>query len=97
MLVCWALQADIDPRYCACIAEHESGFQVDAVGAAGERGFLQILPSTGEWFAKEAGLPWDEERLEDPEYSWTLFVWAQQNGHQEMWSTHDLCIVSEDP
>ena len=36
----------------ACIAERESGFDALAVGAAGEIGVVQWLPTTHEWLAE---------------------------------------------
>ncbi len=50
-------EAGLDYRLILAMADKESGFRPDAVGAAGEIGLMQILPATGAHVAKELGLP----------------------------------------
>jgi soluble lytic murein transglycosylase-like protein len=46
----------LDPRILAAIITVETEWNPQAVGRHGERGLMQILPSTGEFLAREAGL-----------------------------------------
>jgi len=54
----------VDPRLIAAIITVESRWDPDAVGAHGERGLMQILPSTGAWLASVMGL--EHYDLSDP-------------------------------
>lgn len=54
----------VDPRLIAAIITVETRWDPDAVGAHGERGLMQILPSTGEWLAGVMGL--ETYDLSDP-------------------------------
>ncbi len=81
----------VSVEYAGCIIEHESSWQPDAVGAAGEIGLAQILPDTGEWLAGLAGVPWDVERLYAPVYSMTLLVTGLERDLDWLWHTEHLC------
>ncbi len=54
----------VDPRLIAAVITVETRWDPDAVGAHGERGLMQILPSTGEWLAGVMGL--ETYDLSDP-------------------------------
>lgn len=54
----------VDPRLIAAVITVESRWDPDAVGAHGERGLMQILPSTGQWLAGVMGL--EAYDLSDP-------------------------------
>lgn len=75
--------------YCQCIAYHESRYDVNAVGALGERGLFQILPSTGDWIAEQWGL--QEYDAFDPATNTMMAMWLLKEGHHEWFSTHGLC------
>jgi len=87
--------AGVNAGYAACIIEHESGWDADAVGTAGEIGLAQILPSTGEWLAGLAGMEWDEERLREPVYNMRLLVTGLEHGYARYWHTEYLCRECE--
>jgi len=91
MLAIVCIGTGVSPAYAACIIEHESDWQPDAVGAAGEIGLAQILPDTGEWLAGLADMPWDEQRLYDPVYSMRLLVTGLERGYSWLWHTAPLC------
>lgn len=55
------VERDVEPAIIAALIDVESAGDPDAIGAAGEVGLMQILPSTGQWIC---GLPAD--RLKDP-------------------------------
>lgn len=59
-----ATRHQVDPRLIAAVATVESKWDTTAVGQAGELGLMQILPSTGAWLARRAGL--QEYDLADP-------------------------------
>lgn len=92
-----AARFGLDPDYCQCIVEKESSWDPEAVGAAGERGLTQILPSTGEWFVQLADqeldivIEWDPDELFDPTYNLTLFGVGHSLGYAHHWSTHAAC------
>jgi len=87
--------AGVNAGYAACIIEHESGWDTDAVGAAGEIGLAQILPSTGEWLAGLAGMAWSEERLYEPVYNMKLLVTGLSRGYDDWWHVTPLCHECE--
>ena len=88
-LLCAGTGVSVD--YAGCIIEHESAWQPDAVGAAGEVGLAQILPDTGEWLAGLAGVEWDVERLYDPVYNARLLVTGLERDLDWLWHTVDYC------
>lgn len=55
-VVAAASRFGLDPRILAAIITVETEWNPLAVGLHGERGLMQILPSTGEYLAREAGL-----------------------------------------
>ncbi len=52
----------VEPALIAAVITVESSGRADAVGAAGEIGLMQILPSTAEWFGNISA-----QELRDPE------------------------------
>ncbi len=54
-----AIQQGIDPDLLMGQVMVESSWNPHAKSKAGAVGFLQIMPSTGEWIAKKSGLPND--------------------------------------
>jgi soluble lytic murein transglycosylase len=62
----------VDPILVAAIARQESAFTPDVVSRAGARGLLQIMPSTGRWWAG---------RLKIPDYSDDLLFHPEINVH----------------
>lgn len=65
-----ARHTGVDPSLLAAVALAESGFRPEAVSEQGALGLMQLLPSTGEWVAHEAGLPWrGPASLRQPEVS----------------------------
>jgi len=85
----------VNAGYAACIIQHESGWDADAVGAAGEIGLAQILPSTGEWLAGLAGMAWSEERLREPVYNMKLLLEGLSRGYAWLWHTSEFCTQCE--
>jgi hypothetical protein len=55
-VVAAASRFGLDPRILAAIITVETEWNPLAVGLHGERGLMQILPSTGEYLARKAGL-----------------------------------------
>ncbi len=79
----------VDQRVMRCVVSRESEWDRTALGALGERGLMQILPTTGAFLADHAGVaPVD---LWDP---WqNLYLGAYGLAHYpEWWSTYPLCI-----
>lgn len=59
-----AAKHQVDPRLIAAVVTVESQWDPTTVGLAGEQGLMQILPSTGAWLARRAGV--QEYDLADP-------------------------------
>ncbi len=66
----------MDPYFVAAIIREESQFRTDAVSPAGARGVMQVMPSTGEWIARAAGIAgFDRSRLFEPDTNITVGTW----------------------
>jgi soluble lytic murein transglycosylase len=62
-----AKKHELDPMFVMAVIQSESSFNPDTRGGAGEIGLMQILPATGEWMAKRAGISWKGSKtLLDP-------------------------------
>ncbi|HEY8347722.1 MAG TPA: lytic transglycosylase domain-containing protein [Symbiobacteriaceae bacterium] len=64
MVLDTAARHRIDPRLLAAVVTVETKWNPTIVGRAGEKGLMQILPATGTWLARKAGL--EEYDLADP-------------------------------
>lgn len=67
MIVETAHRHRLDPRLIASVITVETRWDPDAVGSYGEKGLMQILPSTGVWLARQMGL--SQYDLSDPQTS----------------------------
>ncbi len=57
----------LNPLVLVALIETESSFRPDAQGQAGDSGLMQLRPSTAEWIAEKASLPWKgPASLKDP-------------------------------
>lgn len=66
----------MDPYFVAAIMREESQFRAEALSPAGARGVMQVMPSTGEWVARSAGITgFDRTRLYDPDMNIGLGTW----------------------
>ncbi|HEX2189928.1 MAG TPA: lytic transglycosylase domain-containing protein, partial [Longimicrobiaceae bacterium] len=65
ILVEEARDADVDPALLAGLVRQESSFDPEARSRVGARGLGQIMPSTGRWLAKGAGVREFREHLLD--------------------------------
>lgn len=70
-----AQEYGIPPYLVAAVIRVESGFRPDARSSQGARGLMQIMPETGEWAARQIGLPYSPELLDDPDYNIRLGCW----------------------
>lgn len=59
----------LDPNLVFAVIYTESSFRKDAVSAAGAKGLMQIMKTTGEWVKWRQGGEYDEERIFEPEYN----------------------------
>lgn len=64
LVIATATRHRVDPRLIAAIVTVETGWDSTAVGSKGELGLMQILPSTGAFLARQAGLA--QYNLADP-------------------------------
>ena len=63
----YATEYGVDPKLASAVIKHESGGDPRAVGADGEIGLMQILPSTGRVLAQSFGEEYSIRNLMDPE------------------------------
>ena len=100
-LVLWVQVATATPQL-SCIAQRESGFDACAIGAAGEVGAMQWLPSTHEWLARLFyeradmshpvwGLLADGIVPGQPVHDVILAAWAMGTGYGNHWATWGDC------
>jgi soluble lytic murein transglycosylase len=65
-----------DPYFIAAIIREESQFQAAALSPAGARGVMQVMPQTGEWIARNVGVPgFDRSRLFEPDMAINVGTW----------------------
>ena len=100
-VVLWVQVATVTPQL-SCIAQRESDFDAYAIGAAGEIGAMQWLPSTHEWLAR---LFYERADMSDPVWGLLddgivlgnlvhdviLAAWAIDAGYGNHWSTWGGC------
>jgi soluble lytic murein transglycosylase len=66
----------MDPDFVAAIMREESQFRPEALSPAGARGVMQVMPATGEWAARSAGITgFDRSRLFEPDVNIGLGTW----------------------
>jgi soluble lytic murein transglycosylase len=65
-------QHDVPPLLTFAIMQTESRFDPSVTSWAGARGLVQLMPSTAEGLAKEAGVSLDASRLYDPAFNLDL-------------------------
>jgi soluble lytic murein transglycosylase len=68
-------RAGIDPAFAAALIRQESGFDPEAVSAAGARGIMQVMPPVGAALARRLRFPlWDPVLLFQPDVNIELGV-----------------------
>jgi soluble lytic murein transglycosylase len=66
----------VDPFLVAAIIRQESQFHDKALSPAGARGVMQVMPATGAWIARSAGVPgFERSRLFDADVNIGLGAW----------------------
>jgi len=70
-----AEESGLSPYLVAAVIRAESGFRPGATSSQGARGLMQVMPETGEWAAKQLGLPYSPDLLYDPDYNIRLGCW----------------------
>ncbi len=56
-LTAFASDHELDPAWVYGLIRQESRFQTEARSHAGAQGLMQIMPTTGDWIARQLGLP----------------------------------------
>lgn len=73
IIVQYAEQFDLNPSLILAVIDLESNFKQFEVGGAQDRGYMQIIPSTEKWLAKEfgekIGVSYDPEQIFEPNYN----------------------------
>ncbi|MEO8183466.1 MAG: transglycosylase SLT domain-containing protein, partial [Deltaproteobacteria bacterium] len=63
---------DLPSGLLHAVMRHESEFRPDARSPAGAIGLMQLMPATAQRAARELALPYDRDRLEQPQYNLQL-------------------------
>ncbi|MDN5345513.1 MAG: soluble lytic murein transglycosylase [Clostridia bacterium] len=71
----YARQEGVDPLLVAAVTRVESKFYPGARSDQGARGLMQLMPDTARLAAGHLGLPYDPEKLFNPEYNLRLGTW----------------------
>lgn len=78
----------VDPALMRCVMYAESDGDPTALGAAGERGLLQIKPATGAFLAEHAGV--EDYNLWLPAHNLWLGAYGLSRW-PEWWTTYPQC------
>jgi soluble lytic murein transglycosylase len=89
-----AREHGLDPYLVAAVVRSESGFKPTATSSQGARGLMQIMPETGEWVAKQMGLPYSPDLLYDPDYNVRLGCWYLESLHTEFGGDTVLALAA---
>ena len=75
-VVLYSKKYSLDPYFVAAIIRQESQFHAEALSPAGARGVMQVMPQTGEWVARSAGVRgFDSSQLYVPDTAIHLGAW----------------------
>jgi soluble lytic murein transglycosylase len=67
-----AKQAGLDPAVVLGLIRQESRFITDARSHVGASGLMQLMPATARWTAKQVGLPYTQQMINDREVNLQL-------------------------
>ena len=90
----YATKHDIDPLLVASIIWVESRFDARAESPRGARGLMQIMPETGEWISEQINVPYDLQRLYDPNHNIRLGCWYLANLRHEFGGNMNLVLAA---
>ena len=91
-IVTYSEKNKIDPFLVASIIKNESNFSHKAVSQVGAIGLMQIMPETGEWIAKQMGLPnYTNESLYETEMNIRMGCWYV--GELDAEFKHNLALI----
>ena len=91
-IITYSQKNKIDPFLVAAIIKNESGFNNKAVSPVGAIGLMQIMPETGEWIAKQMGLPdYDKDKLYQAKLNIRMGCWYVSELDEEF--KHNLALI----
>jgi len=70
-----AEEFDLDPLLLWAVMHTESRYDPEALSWARAQGLMQIIPSTAEWAAESAGIPFSPLEIYNPEANLRLAAW----------------------
>ena len=95
LFVTYSQKNQIDPFLVAAIIKNESGFNHKAVSPVGAIGLMQIMPDTGEWIAKQMGLPnYTNESLYETEMNIRMGCWYVGELYEEFHGNMALVMMA---
>lgn len=91
-IVTYSQKNKIDPFLVAAIIKNESNFDHKAVSPVGAIGLMQIMPETGEWIAKQMGLPnYTKDSLYETQMNIRMGCWYV--GELDAEFKHNLALI----
>lgn len=91
-IVTYSEKNKIDPFLVAAIIKNESNFNHKAVSHVGAIGLMQIMPDTGEWIAKQMGLPnYTKDSLYETQMNIRMGCWYL--GELDAEFKHNLALI----
>ena len=88
----WSQKRALNPLLTISLMRQESRFEKDIGSAAGAKGLMQIMPSTGEWVASKINL--NDYSLTQPEENINLGTWYLAFTHRQNNNNTMLAMAS---
>lgn len=82
-----------DAALVTCVIEHESGWDVAAVGRHGELGIVQWKASSMAWALSKRGIVYAGDARLDPYMSIDTMLWAWSQGLEGWWTPYASCAA----
>ncbi len=84
----------LDPYLVAAIIKTESGFNKDIVSSMGAVGLMQIMPSTGEWIARQLNIEdFSGEMLKNEDVNIEMGCWYLNYLRSQLKHTNEVLVV----
>ncbi|WP_028308320.1 lytic transglycosylase domain-containing protein [Desulfitibacter alkalitolerans] len=87
-------QYDLDPLFVASIIRVESKFDTMAESVKGAKGLMQLMPETAEWVSQQINVPYDVQKLYEPDYNIRLGCWYLANLRNEFDNNTNLVLAA---
>lgn len=90
----YASQNRLDPLFVAAVIRVESRFDSMAESNKGAKGLMQLMPETAMWICEQINVPYEEQKLYEPEYNIRLGCWYLANLREEFSNNTNLVLAA---